>query len=492
MNTQKFKYLITLVFFALALSSCEDFLNKQPLDSPSKDTFWKTEADATMGLAACYGRLNNDCTGATTGGGSLHHWGGLTDEGYAQYPWEGGYTNVPRGIIEATTGGVLSNMWLYSYRGITTCNVFLENVEGIPMADQIKNVMKGEALFLRAFWYNYLTALYGNCPLITKVLTVEESLKLTRTPKAEVVTQILKDLDEAIGLLPDQIYAGHAVKASAQALKARVCLWNEKWSEAAIAAKAVMDNPLYALHPDYLSMCNGNAENGNKEILFSVKYLAPDIFHGLDYIHGSWFSSTPIQDYVDFFEKLPGWDASNPYELRDPRLKLTVLVPGAPFPYVKDGDVFVPALNAGKTQYGLIKFIKVVKSTSNQCDQDIIHLRLADVMLMYAEAKLKSGQNDESALKALNDVRARFGNVLAPRATLDMDAIMYERKAELGFESLRFFDIQRWKIGPAAMNDLTDPVAVNYTFDPAKHYLWPIPQSEMNLMGTSFGQNPGY
>src|SRR5450756_1658417 len=104
------------------------------------------------------------------------------------------YTNVPRGIIEATTGGVLSNFWYNGYSGITTCNVFLDNIATIPMADETKNVMKGEALFLRAFWYNYLTALYGDCPLITKVLTVDESMKLTRTPKAEVVIQILKDL----------------------------------------------------------------------------------------------------------------------------------------------------------------------------------------------------------------------------------------------------------------------------------------------------------
>jgi starch-binding outer membrane protein, SusD/RagB family len=492
MNTHKLKYLLIGLLFPLAFSSCEDFLDKQPLDSPSKATFWKSEADATMGLAACYGRLNNDCTGATNGGGSLHHSGGITDEGYAQYPWEGGYTNVPRGIIESTTGGVLSNFWYNGYRGITTCNVFLENVETIPMAESVKSVMKGEALFLRAFWYNYLTALYGDVPLILKVLSVDESMKLTRTPKAEVVTQILKDLDDAAALLPDVIYAGHAVKGSALALKARVCLWNEKWAEAATAAKAVMDNPLFALHPDYLAMCNGNAENGNKEILFSVKYLAPDVVHGLDYEHGSWFSSTPIQDYVDFFEKLPGWDAANPYENRDPRLKLTVLVPGAPFPYVKPGDVFVPELNAGKTKYGLIKFIKVVNTSSSQCDQDIIHLRLADVMLMYAEAKLKSGQNDASALKALNDVRARFGDVLAPKTTLDMDAIMYERKAELGFEGLRFFDIRRWRIGPQAMIGLKDPVAVNYTFNEAKHYLWPIPQGEINIMGAGFGQNPGY
>jgi starch-binding outer membrane protein, SusD/RagB family len=490
MDTFKTKYLVFVII--LALWSCEDLLDKQPLDSPSKATFWQTESDAMMGLAACYGRLQNDATGATTGGGSLHHWGGLTDEGYAQYPWEGGYTNVPRGIIEATTSGVVTNMWLYSYRGITTCNVFLENIDNIPIPDATKNIMKGEVLFLRAFWYNYLTALYGDCPLILKVLTVDEAMKVTRTPKAQVVTQILKDIDDAIGLLPDGLYAGRIVKGSAQALKARVCLWNEKWAEAAAAAKVVMDNPIFALHPDYLAMTSGNAENGNREILFSVRYLAPDNVHGLDYIHGDWFSSTPIQDYVDFFEKLPGWNADNPYENRDPRLKLTCFTKGDPFPYREANALFDASKTASKTQFGLRKFIKVLSDKSNQCDQDIIHIRLADVMLMYAEAKLKAGQNDASALKALNDVRARFGDILAPRPTLDMNAVMYERKAELGFEGLRFFDIRRWKIGTQAMIGLKDPVASNYTFSEAKHYLWPIPQSEINVLGKEFGQNPNY
>ena len=492
MNTQKVKYLIVLVFFALALWSCEDFLDKQPLDSPSKATFWKTESDANMGLTACYGRLNNGATGNNYSG-SFNHSGGTTDEGYTQYGMELWSFRVALGNFESTTTGIIaSDLWYRCYNGITTCNIFLENIMTVPISDATKDVMRGEALFLRAFWYNYLTQAYGDCPLTLKVLTFDESKKVTRTPKAEVVTQILKDLDEAIGLLPDKIYDGRAVKGSALALKARVCLYNEKWTEAATAAKAVMDNPLFALHPDYLSMCNGNAEDGNKEILFSVKYLAPVATHWVDEHDGSWFVTTPIQDFVDFFEKLPGWDPATPYENRDPRLKLTCYTPGDPFTYNKPDGIFIPAITASKTGFGLRKFIKGNSSTGGGLsDGDIIHIRLAEVMLMYAEAKLKAGQNDASALKALNDVRARFPE-LPPKATLDMDAIMYERKAELGFEGLRFFDIRRWKIGPEAMNNLVDPVAVDYFFDPAKHYLWPIPQAEINVMGASFGQNPGY
>jgi starch-binding outer membrane protein, SusD/RagB family len=492
MNPRKILFFIIGALFALPFWSCKDFLNLQPLDTPSSATFWKTEQDANMALAAMYGRLNNDITGCTNGGGSLSHSGGLTDEGYAQYPWEGGYTTVPTGVITSTAGGVLSNYWYYCYRGIATCNIFLENIVNIPIADATKNSMKGEALFLRAFWYNYLAMVYGDCPLILNSLTIDQSMKLTRNPKADVVTQILKDLNDAIGLLPDAAYAGRAVKGSAYGLKARVCLWNEMWSDAAVAAKAVLDNPLFALDPDFLAMNNGNAESTTKEVLFSTKYKAPDVYHGEDYEDGSWFSTCPLQDYVNSFEKLAGWDPATPYLNCDPRLKLTCYTPGDPFPYNGAGKIFVPTLEATKTKFGLRKFIKVVSATSNQCDQQIILLRLADVKLMYAEAKLKAGQNDASALQALNDVRARFGGVLAPKATLDMNAIMYERKAELGFEGLRFFDIRRWKIGTQAMTGLIDPIAAKYTFDETKFYLWPIPQAEINIMGTAFGQNPGY
>jgi starch-binding outer membrane protein, SusD/RagB family len=492
MNTRKILFLIIGILFAVTFWSCKDFLDLQPLDTPSKATFWKTEQDANMALAAIYGRLNNDVTGCTNGGGSLSHSGGMTDEGYAQYPWEGGYTTVPTGVITSTVGGVVSNYWYYSYRGISSCNIFLENIDNVPMADELKNVMKGEALFMRAFWYNYLTMVYGDCPLILTSLTVDESMKVTRTAKATVVTQILQDLDDAIAVLPDAAYTGHAVKASAYGLKARVCLWNEMWADAATAAKAVMDNPLFELDADWLGMNNGIKESSTKEVLFSVKYKAPDIYHGEDYEDGSWFSTCPLEDYVNSFEKLAGWDQATPYENCDPRLKLTCYTPGDPFSYHVAGGTFDPTKEATKTKFGLRKFIKVVSETSNQCDQQIILLRLADVKLMYAEAKLKNGQNDADALQALNDVRARFGDVLAPKAALDMDAIMYERKAELGFEGLRFFDIRRWKIGPQAMTGLTDPIAAGYTFDETKFYLWPIPQGEINIMGEGFGQNPGY
>ena len=322
---------------------------------------------------------------------------------------------------------------------------------------------------------------------------------MKRTPKAEVVAQILKDLDEAISYLPDVSYNGHVVKASAQALKARVCLYNKMWAEAATAAKAVMDNTLFSLTPDYdyAGMFNGASQNGNKEILFSVEYLLPNIWHGIKYIHSMWFSIVPLQDLVDSYEKLPGWDPAYPYEKRDPRLKLTVYTKGDPFPYLSNPDnKFDPAKVNTTTQFALHKFITAPVIGYPQDDADIIHIRLADVMLMYAEAMFMDGKGDDpNALKAVNDVRGRFKGILPPLTRLTEDAIRHERRVELAFEGgLRFFDLRRWRIAHIVMNNLIDPVAANgkYSFANPKNYLWPIPQAEMDIMGSGFGQNPEY
>lgn len=500
MKIYNFRYII-FVFTLLITWSCKkDFLDKQPLDALSKATFWKTQEDINMALATCYASFNNDLTGQAQFGSGSAHWDGLTDNGNTPYPWEQDFTGVARGNIEAQKWGVATGMWYTCYNGIAKCNVLLDNVKNVKdIPDETLKRYMGEAIFLRSFWYNDLTQLYGDCPLLLHVLTIEESKVVKRTPKAEVVTQILKDLDEAISYLPDVSYNGHVVKASAQALKARVCLYNKMWAEAATAAKAVMDNTLFSLTPDYdyAGMFNGASQNGNKEILFSVEYLLPNIWHGIKYIHSMWFSIVPLQDLVDSYEKLPGWDPAYPYEKRDPRLKLTVYTKGDPFPYLSNpGNKFDPAKVNTTTQFALHKFITGPVIGYPQDDADIIHIRLADVMLMYAEAMFMDGKGDDlNALKAVNDVRGRFKGILPPLTRLTEDAIRHERRVELAFEGgLRFFDLRRWRIAHIVMNNLIDPVAANgkYSFANPKHYLWPIPQAEMDIMGSGFGQNPEY
>lgn len=140
--------------------------------------------------------------------------------------------------------------------------------------------------------------------------------------------------------------------------------------------------------------------------------------------------------------------------------------------------------------------------------------RLAEMYLIFAEASLKTGRDQGLALGYINAIRARTGVEMPPVAVLTEDVVRRERRVELAFEGLRYFDIKRWDIGATALNgpvlgarqealgavnQATGKVTwsgpnvsvENRTFRPERKYLWPIPQSEINL-NSNVTQNPGY
>src|SRR5690606_7014771 len=125
---------------------------------------------------------------------------------------------------------------------------------------------------------------------------------------------------------------------------------------------------------------------------------------------------------------------------------------------------------------------------------DFVHLRLADVLLMYAEAKNEASGPDASVYKAINDIRARV-NMPALPAGLSQDQmrtrIRQERRIELAFEGFRYLDIKRWKTAETIIPTIVDPGGITRSFDPSKHYLFPIPQGERDV-NPELDQNPGY
>jgi hypothetical protein len=210
----------------------------------------------------------------------------------------------------------------------------------------------------------------------------------------------------------------------------------------------------------------------------------------------------------------PAWNQM--YNNRDPRLAATVLYPTASW----DGAVYdsrprpistrPEAINLQDettpvTGYNIRKYIDLTDKTDRgNGGIDIILMRYADVLLMYAEAKVALGQPDASALAAINQVRAR---VSMPQLTAVTQAdVRYERRAELAFEGLRLFDIRRWKIAEQVMPtpvvtgiDYIDATGAVKTATvpasarsfPVRNYLWPIPQAELDL-NKNLKQNPGF
>ena len=481
--------LIFLGVYALGLSvftSCNDFLDKQPLDQISTETFWKTTNDADKALTAVYAGLRNSTYSAIPAKGPCTELECLSDNAVTR----SAHSAIQQGNINASTGGILDDMWSDSYKGIAAANYFLDNfdkVRDLYLEEADFNKMKAEALFLRAFFYNELVVHYGDVPLMLHSAKMGDGYdKMERTPRAEVVEQMLEDVDFAIQWLPNIAYTdGHAVKGSAIVLKCRILLNDQRYAEVATLAGDYIhdaENP-FSLADDYAGIFFGKQEN-NPEIMFSVQFKAPDDYHALDQMVGSRMTI------------FPSFNLRAAYEPGDPRIKMTMYEIGDPWANNTKSGLFE---QDGSEAEGLIPFTQLafkkyvnpnvsVPKASTLSDQHIVKMRYADLLLMYAEAMFESGQgNDPLALKALNDVRQRPGVNMPPKTELTREIIRNERRVELAYEGIRYYDIIRW--------DIAKDVIPTVQYDEGGHMrkfdgnLWPIPQSQMDIMDGIWEQN---
>ena len=347
--------------------------------------------------------------------------------------------------------------------------------------------MKAEALFLRTFFYNELVVHYGDVPLMLTSAKMGDGYdKKIRTPRAEVVSQMLEDIDFAIKWLPNIAYTdGHAVQGSAVVLKCRILLNDQRYSDVAKLAGDYIHDPNnpFDLADDYAGIFFGKQEN-NPEIMFSIQFKAPDDFHALDQMVGSRMTI------------FPSFNLRASYEPNDPRIKMTMYEIGDPWPNNNKSGKFEEDGNKAEglipfTQLAFKKYVNPnveVPKASTLSDQHIVKMRYADLLLMYAEAMFESGQgNDPLALKALNDVRQRPGVNMPVKPQLTREIIRNERRVELAYEGIRYYDIIRWDIAKDVIPTVQyDESGRMRKFD---GNLWPIPQSQMDIMGDVWEQN---
>jgi starch-binding outer membrane protein, SusD/RagB family len=493
---------IRISFLAIALStllvSCEDFLSREPLTQLNEGSFWKTEAEVQAALAATYSTYRTSIFGSVRGSNGVAFAiealsdNAVSTSGYA------GYSTILNGGITPSTGNAINQFWSDCYDAVSHCNYFLDNLDrakGI-LSETNYNKYKGEALFNRAFFYNELVQLYGAVPLVLETQTLDHSFKgYERTPKSEIVNQLLQDLDVAIAGLPNIAYTdGHAVRGSAILLKVRILMNNQRWAEAADAAWSLIGDPAnpFKLHNNYSGIFFKEQKN-NKEIMFSVQYQAPSDYHQLDQYVGSRMSFFPTKELRNAYETNPNTG------LKDPRLKMTIFELGDPWVMHTSGTFSKAAgrLSEGSIPYTDLAFKKwidptiVAATSSTLSDQHIVKMRYAELLLSYAEAMFESGQGtDQRAIDALNAVRARPGVNMPPVTELTQNNIRNERRVELAFEGLRYNDIIRWGIAHEIIPTLTGSTAsVKRKFN---GYLWPIPQSQMDIMEGIWPQNFGY
>ena len=482
------KYILTsacVLMFSLTFTSCDDFLDKQPLDQVGTTTFWKTTKDADKALTAVYATLRNGTFSAVPAGGPCTELECLSDNAITR----SAHSAIQQGGINASTGGILDDMWTHSYKGIAAANYFLDNFDKIEdlYSEAEFNKMKAEVLFLRTFFYNELVVHYGDVPLtLTSAKMGDGYDQKIRTPRAEVVKQMLEDIDFAIKWLPNIAYTdGHAVQGSAVVLKCRILLNDQRYSDVAKLAGDYIHDPKnpFDLADDYAGIFFGKQEN-NPEIMFSVQFKAPDDFHALDQMVGSRMTI------------FPSANLRASYEPNDPRIKMTMYEIGDPW---INNDKSGKFEQDGNKAEGVIPFTGMafkkyvnpnvaVPKASTLSDQHIVKMRYADLLLMYAEAMFESGQgNNPLALKALNDVRQRPGVNMPAKDQLTREIIRNERRVELAYEGIRYYDIIRWDIAKDVIPTVQyDESGRMRKFD---GNLWPIPQSQMDIMGDIWEQN---
>ena len=494
-------HIIIILGACLILTSCnEEVLEVNSTTQISSETFWQTEKDIQLAIDGTYRSLSDVEQ-------NFIYYDVLSDNAYNNYPWEG-YKALADGTHDNRNPAVIDWMWDGCFIGIGRANVVLDNLESVEgLSEDFSSSVKGEALFLRAYFYFRLTEFYGGVPVILESPVLEHG-QLPRDSKETVVEQIIRDLDEAAALLPaSQSEVGRATKGAAVALKARVLLYNERWNEAAIAAREVMEME-YSLFNNYRDLFRQANEN-NEEVIFDVQYRSPEQgnFYELylgSFSIGGWSSVVPMQSLVDDYEMTDGlsiedsplFDPAQPYENRDPRLKQTIFVPGVTANGIENHEGEYTGFTFKKyTEYDETGVVSPTPWPT-QTGANAIILRYAEILLTYAEAKNEESGPDQSVYDALNTLRAR-PTVEMPPVTAGLtqaqmrEFIRHERRIELALEGTRYSDIRRWGIAEELLNGLVDPGGTR-VFDRAKHYLWPIPGKEFDIEGTQLDQNPRF
>lgn len=359
----------------VGLSACDnDVLNLTPPDQMSPDAVFTDPALATAFLNDIYIGMDH--------GLREIQLGSMADETHFIHNYD--TRQVVEGIVNPGSRGAFARGefnkfdWQDNYSRIRQANTFLEGVESATFDPALRDRLKGEALFLRAYFYHNLLRIFGGVPLVTKVYQLNDDFTVARNSFQETVEFIVADADAAAALLPEShsgANLGRATKGAAMALKARTLLYAASdlyvqnpsgmaetgytgsvdqtalYQRAKDAAKAIIDSNMYALfRPEPASQEEAAVnyqelflQRNSSETILNRYFLVtrgdgydPGIHNGPNGYH-NWGGNTPIQQLIDDYRMADGsafsWSnpahASAPYENREPRFYASILYDGA-------------------------------------------------------------------------------------------------------------------------------------------------------------------
>lgn len=567
----KLKFII-LILAIIGLSSCEDFLDKEPLGQMTQEDFDKLAANGSGNTAliaefekllqGAYAVYNYD-EGQISGLG--HHgewmWDILTDDAEKGGDGAGDYPNMMewRQWITKPSGGPQNAAYMVGYAGVVRANDVIRQVteksEAIGDTVQVNRIL-GEALFIRGYFYFYLTKLFGSVPYYD-ITPLAEGNKAPQPKPAEMYRLIEQDLRTAINLLPTKNQLklnfgikpnGRATKGAAQAILARVITMqigfgfnNKNWQEVYDLSKEIINSNQYGLVSNYAQIFTIETEQG-PEAVFEID--------ALDY-NQNWGGPMGNIQVVMTSPRLTvskqnlgknivsGWGFQLPtkslyeaFEPGDPRRENTI---------IKSGDILFEDGNPGTDE----KII--IDAGSAQCPTGYFNrkavtpppapscnicanlnkrlVRYSEVLLTAAEAAYHLGKEAE-AREYINKIRQRARNSTAPKGSqlgnpdypsrnADPDllpdvttsgaellsAIKHERRVELALEGIRPWDLIRWGDYEKAI-DVYAPADILITLSAEEikanfrsHLLEGVPTLPIprtEVLDYGVQQNPGY
>ncbi|TXE10358.1 RagB/SusD family nutrient uptake outer membrane protein [Gelidibacter salicanalis] len=503
-------YKTIIVAFVLTLAtSCSDdeFLEQTSPDQLTSENFWRNAEDAQSGLVAAYSELesrSNFWDGWQEGRPVVEYFRSdyaLPGPDASNYShWMSIYN------FNYTNGHTfLDVIWTTNYKGLNFSNQVIAKV-GEMTSDQISDAEKkqiiGEATFLRGYYHFKLLTLYEQIILRTELIS-NETLDKPLASRPESWEVIIKDFTDAATMLQtvDNTEPGRATKGAALAYLGKAYLYKagdatsaegSDFENAVLAFKPIVDGTAgsYALETDFLSLFNGENEN-NQESIFELQFKTSDAtsdnstrLHAFvgDWSVGGWGGIAATMNVVNEM-KSEGRIANN--GLYDNRLYGSLYFKDPFFNNSTTNQMQGSTWDAlmmetyGDTNDNAAYFRKWLPNyvyNNSYVGVNVVLMRYADVLLMYAEALNETGATAQ-AIPLINKVRAVHGNMPAITATSQADVkkqIIHERTMELTLESVRFFDLRRWGMLDQAMQ-----AAGRTNFNAATHAYLPIPLSEI-------------
>lgn len=512
--------LLTLLLM-LSLGACNKKIDLAPITSDTEDNFYRDQKDCLQGLAAAYNVLLWDAPQ------NQNVPFQLISEVLGDKCFTGGASATDLPTLQRVDRGTMRTddltpkaLWYKYYTGIYRSNILLEKLPAASFDEpEVRERYAAEAKFLRAYYYFDLVRLFGNVPLILKVLAPSEYDQKQASPD-EVYKQIADDLLNAISVLPryknitpDEY--GRATADAARGLLMRVWLYYtgyyKKTEMPNVTAQQILDiseeiinNSGHDLLPKFTDVFVSEApfNHNSREAVFEIQYSSKANSGNFSYreeangnlavmlwamrdpnaasVYAAGWSFAPID--AQFYNDFPNDDLRKDATFLLPKNQSVSFTPG-----YQNTDIFPKkwlALKANQSTKGDFRL---------NFPNHFIAIRFSDVLLMAAELQLLHGGSASKAQTYFERVnkRAHLTGYTSPTVTLDV--IYKERELELALEGVRYWDLMRRGLDYAQSKiDINRGEPFISKFNRAADGLFPIPQEEIINTKYVLTQNKGY